>query len=85
MTYGLVGRHLKHSFSKMIHESFKKYKYELIEVEPESIDDFFNHPQFNAVNVTIPYKQIAYKHCDVLDVYFLLKHYNLLITLHNSY
>lgn len=67
MTYGLVGRHLKHSFSKMIHESFKKYKYELIEVEPESIDDFFNHPQFNAVNVTIPYKQIAYKHCDVLD------------------
>ena len=67
MTYGLVGKQLKHSFSKMIHESFGKYTYQMIEVKPEDIDDFFIHPTFQAVNVTIPYKQIAYQHCDILD------------------
>lgn len=67
MKYGLIGKHLSHSFSKPIHESFNYYKYDLKEIKENEIDDFFKDKEFNAINVTIPYKEVAYRACDVLD------------------
>ncbi len=67
MKTGLLGRHLSHSYSKIIHESLMDYKYDLIEKEPEEIDQFFKGCDFDAINVTIPYKQTVIPYLHQLD------------------
>ncbi len=67
MKYGCIGEHLTHSFSKEIHNLFADYKYELKEIEPDSLESFFVKKDFNAVNVTIPYKQEVIKYLDYVD------------------
>ena len=57
MKYGLLGQKLGHSFSKEIHESFGYYTYDLIEVSKNELDSFMIKREFNAINVTIPYKE----------------------------
>ncbi|MBR2901376.1 MAG: shikimate dehydrogenase [Clostridia bacterium] len=55
--YGCIGKKLTHSFSKDIHSQLADYKYELIELAEEEIQPFFEKKEFEAINVTIPYKQ----------------------------
>ncbi len=55
--YGCIGKKLTHSFSKEIHSRLADYKYELIELDEEEIKPFFEKKDFEAINVTIPYKQ----------------------------
>lgn len=55
--YGCIGKKLTHSFSKEIHSQLADYKYELIELAEEEIQPFFEKKEFEAINVTIPYKQ----------------------------
>lgn len=62
--YGLVGEKLSHSFSPELHKQFGNDNYELIEVARDNIEAFFETHDFTAVNVTIPYKEIALKHCE---------------------
>ncbi len=57
MEYGCIGEHLSHSFSKEIHNALANYKYELLEIERENLEAFFQKRDFKAINVTIPYKQ----------------------------
>ena len=57
MEYGCIGEHLKHSFSKEIHNALADYNYEILELERENLKDFFEKRDFKAINVTIPYKQ----------------------------
>lgn len=65
--FGLLGKTLKYSYSKIIHEKFGKYEYELIELEPEQLSNFVNNGNYNGYNVTIPYKKEIIKHLDVVD------------------
>lgn len=60
----LIGKTLKHSYSKIIHEHFG-YEYDLVELEKEDIKDFVKDEKYNAFNVTIPYKTeiIKYLNC----------------------
>ena len=60
MKYGLIGERLGHSFSKDIHAHLASYEYELCEVCREDFDSFARRRDFNAINVTMPYK------CDFL-------------------
>ena len=62
--YGCIGKKLTHSFSKEIHSRLADYKYDLIELSEEEIPSFFEKKDFEAINVTIPYKQtvIPYLH-----------------------
>lgn len=64
MEYGCIGEHLKHSFSKEIHNLITDYEYEIREIEKESLGDFMTKKSFRAINVTIPYKEsvIPYMH-----------------------
>jgi shikimate dehydrogenase len=55
--YGLIGRKLGHSYSKMIHERLYGCDYRLIELEPEALEGFIRAREFAGLNVTIPYKQ----------------------------
>lgn len=57
MLYGLIGEHLTHSYSCEIHGRIADYHYELCELRPDELDAFMREPKFNAINVTIPYKQ----------------------------
>ncbi len=57
MKYGCIGEHLKHSFSKEIHNMLADYEYELKEVSRENLHDFMIARDFQAINVTIPYKE----------------------------
>lgn len=69
--YGLIGEKLSHSFSKPIHEKIandiEDYKYDLIEIKPENLKDFFDKKEFSGVNVTIPYKEDVFAFLDNVD------------------
>ena len=57
MKYGCIGEHLKHSFSKEIHNAFADYDYEICEIPRCDLGAFFDVSDFSAINVTIPYKE----------------------------
>ncbi|MBQ4510208.1 MAG: shikimate dehydrogenase [Clostridia bacterium] len=67
MKYGLIGEHLKHSFSKIIHEEIGDYVYEIKEIEPQNVDSFMKAKDFKAINVTIPYKETVIPYLDYID------------------
>lgn len=54
---GLLGRTLSHTLSPAIHNELASYAYKCFEVEPERLDKFFATVPFDALNVTIPYKE----------------------------
>lgn len=57
MEYGLIGEHLSHSFSKMIHEKITPCNYDLKELAPQEVGPFLRAKEFKGINVTIPYTQ----------------------------
>lgn len=63
--YGLLGKSLKHSFSKSIHGSLGFPSYQLIETSDLSL--FFDTTDFQGLNVTIPYKEAVIEYCNELD------------------
>ena len=67
MKYGLLGKKLAHSFSKEIHESFGDYTYELVEKAPDEVESFIKNGSFNALNVTIPYKETVMPFLDEIS------------------
>ncbi len=67
MLYGLIGEHLKHSFSKDIHEELSNEKYQLIELAPSEVKDFILSKKYKGLNVTIPYKQTVIPFLDEID------------------
>ncbi len=67
MEYGLIGKKLGHSFSKIIHNRLCDYDYQLKELEPDQLDEFFAKKEFKAINVTIPYKTDVIKYLDSIS------------------
>ena len=67
MKYGCIGEHLKHSFSKEIHNALADYEYEIREIPVESLDAFMRAKDFLAINVTIPYKELVMPYMDYID------------------
>lgn len=67
MKCGLLGRKLGHSYSPQIHRYLGDYSYDLWEKEPEELDVFFENADFDAMNVTIPYKEDVMKYCYRID------------------
>lgn len=67
MKYGCIGEHLAHSFSKEVHGALCDYEYELCEIERENLDAFMQKRDFNAINVTIPYKELVIPHMHSID------------------
>ena len=67
MKYGCIGEHLKHSFSKEIHNALCDYEYEIVEVEREKLGDFAILGDFIAINVTIPYKEMIMPYMYYID------------------
>ncbi len=64
---GLLGEKLAHSFSPQIHARLADYSYRFFEKAPEDVDEFLKSNEFDAINVTIPYKKVAFSACDMLS------------------
>ena len=64
---GLLGRKLGHSYSPAIHGILSDYDYQLFEREPEQLEDFLLHGDWNGINVTIPYKKSVLPYCRELS------------------
>ena len=62
--YGCIGKKLSHSFSKEIHSKLADYNYELIELSEDEVRPFFEKKDFEAINVTIPYKEKVVEYLD---------------------
>ena len=69
MIAGLLGEHLSHSYSKEIHEQLGGYSYSLIEKRADQLQEFLQKRQFDAINVTIPYKQTVMPYLDEIDTH----------------
>lgn len=64
--YGLVGRHLSHSFSPEIHNKLSGIDYGLFQIEPENLENFILNKDYSGLNITIPYKKSVIPYCDAL-------------------
>lgn len=64
MKCGLLGEKLGHSQSPEIHRTLGDYEYRLYEKRPEEVEDFLKRGDYDVLNVTIPYKKVAYALCD---------------------
>ena len=63
---GLLGEKLGHSYSKQIHACLADYEYELYAVSRECAAEMIKGGELDGLNVTIPYKELAYSLCDEL-------------------
>ena len=68
MRTGLLGEKLSHSFSPRIHRTLvgDRYTYELFERSPHEVESFIKGFEWDALNVTIPYKQAVMPYLDVI-------------------
>ena len=64
---GLLGEHLSHSFSPMIHKMLADYSYSIFEVAPADLGDFVKCGELDAFNVTIPYKKDVMPYLDEIS------------------
>ena len=64
---GLLGEHLGHSFSPLIHNMLSDYDYKTYEVEPEKLEAFVKNGGLDAFNVTIPYKKAVIPFLDEIS------------------
>lgn len=66
MRCGLLGDHLAHSYSPLIHCHLGDYSYELFEKTPDELADFLTNCSFCGINVTAPYKKAVIPYCSQL-------------------
>ncbi|SHH04663.1 shikimate dehydrogenase [Anaerosphaera aminiphila DSM 21120] len=67
MLYGLLGKGLGHSYSKLIHREFGEYNYELFEKSESEVEKFILGENIKGLNVTMPYKKMVVKYCDYVS------------------
>lgn len=65
--FGLLGYHLHHSHSPMIHNQLAEYGYQLFDIAPEQLEEFLQKKEFRGLNVTIPYKQRVMEFCQEIS------------------
>lgn len=62
--YGLLGRVLGHSWSPQIHTQLGSVPYQLHELEPDEVEPFIREAPWKGLNVTMPYKPLAFQLAD---------------------
>jgi len=61
---GLLGEKLGHSFSPLLHKELGDYEYKLYEKSRAEALDFLKFGDYDVLNVTVPYKELAFNICD---------------------
>jgi len=67
MHCGLLGEKLAHSFSPQIHSLLADYEYKLYPMPIEQVGDFMKNGTWDAINVTIPYKETVIPFLDTIS------------------
>lgn len=67
MSFGLLGEHLGHSYSVILHQALGNLSYTLYEKSPEEVEAFLSDPSLLGLNVTIPYKTLVMPFCKSLS------------------
>ena len=67
MEYGLIGKNITYSYSDKIHMMLSGNSYELLSLSDEQKVLDFLKTDFKGINITIPYKNLAYKSVDSLS------------------
>ena len=67
MEYALIGGKLGHSYSPAIHAQLGDYDYRLREQTEAEFIELLSRRDFKGLNVTIPYKVLAFNRCDALS------------------
>jgi len=67
LRFGLIGENLSHSYSERIHRLLGDYRYDIISLPPDKLEQFIKDGEYNGFNVTIPYKKAVIRYCDELD------------------
>lgn len=67
MKYGLIGKNLKHSYSKLIHESLQNIVYDVLDIDENEVYELLQKRDFNFINVTSPYKEFVISYLDVIS------------------
>ncbi len=68
MEYGLIGKTLKHSFSKTVHSALADYDYVLHPLPDQKMfQEFMERRNFQGINVTIPYKKEVIPYCHQVE------------------
>ena len=67
MKYGLIGKNISYSYSKIIHNLFGNNEYELYSLNSEEVKELLIKKDFKGINVTIPYKEIVIPYLDYVD------------------
>ncbi len=65
--YGILGKSLPHTLSPFLHREIWNCQYRKLEMDADKANAFLSAKQFDGINVTIPYKKLAYEKCDVLS------------------
>lgn len=61
---GLLGEKLGHSLSPSLHKKLGSYEYKLYEKSRGEALDFLRFGDYDVLNVTVPYKELAFSICD---------------------
>ena len=67
MRFFLIGEHLAHSYSPVLHAALGTENYELRELAPDELESFIKSRDFDGLNVTIPYKTAVVPYLDELS------------------
>ena len=67
MKYGLIGKNISYSYSKIIHNLFGNNEYELYSLNSEEVKELLINKDFKGINVTIPYKEMVIPYLDYID------------------
>ncbi|MBQ5746840.1 MAG: hypothetical protein IIV81_02760, partial [Clostridia bacterium] len=65
--FGLIGEHLLHSYSAIIHSELGQTEYQHTELKKDELEDFFKGVKIGGINITIPYKKDVFPFCDELS------------------
>ncbi len=60
---GLVGKNLSHSLSPLLHQMISGRPYQIFDMDEDEARDFIRSGKYHGLNVTIPYKEMAYRLC----------------------
>lgn len=64
---GLLGHPLSHSVSPLLHALLGDDSYRLFDTLPEDLERFLRSDEWDALNVTIPYKKEVLRFCDAIS------------------
>ncbi|MFV0479308.1 MAG: shikimate kinase [Anaerorhabdus sp.] len=64
MKRGLIGNPVRHSYSSQIHQELTKEGYELQSLDEKEFDLWMKKADFEAINITAPYKEKVILYCD---------------------